>query len=228
MAKIPQELSDLLYQKRLPKSQYFQTRYAKKQFVLHHTGSGDGVNGDYGTWASDSQRVATAFIIERNGKICQVFSSAHWAFALGIGMKSNKINPKFKRFYELREQQAVQVEIDSWGFLKEKNGKYYSWTGTEVPKENVIVYPEDYPTRHAGLAFEKYTDKQIKSVRILSVYLHQTYGIPLGYNEDMWDVSEKALSGEPGIWTHSSYVSANLRNDCHPQPELIEMLKSIA
>jgi len=44
----------------------------------------------------------------------------------------------------------------------------------------------------------------------------------------MWDVSQRALSGEPGIWTHVSYRQKPGKTDCHPQPELIEMLKTIA
>jgi len=45
------------------------------------------------------------------------------------------------------------------------------------------------------------------------------------YNGNMWDVNEDALNGEPGVWTHVSYRSD--KSDCHPQPELIDVLKSL-
>ena len=38
----------------------------------------------------------------------------------------------------------------------------------------------------------------------------------------MWDISENALSGQPGIFTHTSVRSD--KTDCHPQPELVRML----
>ena len=52
------------------------------------------------------------------------------------------------------------------------------------------------------------------------------YNIPLGYRGDkIWDVSEEALKGEVGVWTHVS--DRPDKSDCHPQPELLEMLKSL-
>ena len=56
------------------------------------------------------------------------------------------------------------------------------------------------------------------------MFWNDRYNIPLEYNQDMWDVSINALKGAPGIWTHVSYRSD--KSDCHPQPELIEMLQS--
>ena len=64
-----------------------------------------------------------------------------------------------------------------------------------------------------------------ESVRQLLVFFGKKYSIPLSYNENMWDIAVEALSGEKGVWTHASYRSD--KSDCHPQPELIEMLKSL-
>jgi len=77
----------------------------------------------------------------------------------------------------------------------------------------------------ANALFEKYTDKQILAVRQLLVYWKSRYGIPLTYNDAMWDVNNDALNGKGGVWTHVSYRSD--KSDCHPQPELIAMLKSL-
>jgi hypothetical protein len=41
----------------------------------------------------------------------------------------------------------------------------------------------------------------------------------------MFDVSKEALSGESGIWSHTSFRSD--KSDIHPQGELIKMLKSL-
>ena len=73
--------------------------------------------------------------------------------------------------------------------------------------------------------FEKYTKSQIKTLAQLLIFWSKRYNIPLDYNEDMWGISNKALGGEPGVWAHVSYRKD--KSDCHPQPELVEMLKSL-
>jgi hypothetical protein len=221
------ELFDIIKKVDFPANQYVQEMTKKYQAVLHHTGSGDDSRGDVYTWRSNTERVATPLIIERNGKIIQLFSSTFWAYALGISSRSNTIDSKLKLKHTLREQGAAQVELDSWGRLKFDDGVYKSWTGAIVPNDKVITYPKNCGTRHAGNSYEKYTQNQIDSLRLLLLYWNSYHGIPLDYQKDMWDVSIQALDGNPGIYTHCSYVTANLRDDCHPQPELIAMLKSL-
>jgi hypothetical protein len=55
--------------------------------------------------------------------------------------------------------------------------------------------------------------------------LAKDFDIDLTYQTDMWDISENALSGNNGIYTHVSYRSD--KNDMSPQTELITMLKSL-
>lgn len=112
-----------------------------------------------------------------------------------------------------------------------------------------------YPMGFRGFyGFERYTDNQINAVRdlILSLTYNNVNGdskikgfpkISLEYNEDIWDinydtngnpigspdgakgVSKRALNGTRGIWTHTSYRRD--KSDCHPQPELIQMLRNL-
>ena len=57
-----------------PSDQYFQTENTgKKQIVLHHTVSGQGVNGDIAWWRSTAAHIATSMIIGHDGKIYQCF-----------------------------------------------------------------------------------------------------------------------------------------------------------
>ncbi len=63
-------------------------------------------------------------------------------------------------------------------------------------------------------------------MRQLLVYWGERYEIPLTYNEDMWDVSDRALAGQDGVWSHTSYRSD--KSDIHPQPEMIAMLKALS
>jgi len=206
-----------------PNDQYIREAHNKNQIVLHHTVSGQGVNGDIAWWRQTSDRVGTAIIVGWDGKIYQCFGSKYWAYHLGLKTSSNKS----------LNQGSIGIEIDAWGGLIRTNRQWYpaKWDkelkknvpNTKVaPIQNVQVYEQGF---RGFYGFEKYTDAQIEAVRELLVYWNERYGIPLDYHEDMWDYSKNAMDDKPGIWTHVSYRKD--KSDCHPQPELIQMLKSL-
>jgi N-acetyl-anhydromuramyl-L-alanine amidase AmpD len=214
-----------LIQVDFPDNQYYRKETNKTQVCLHHTVSGVGVNGDISHWLSTPDRIATAMIVGRDGKIYQCFSTKYWAHHLGTKAANNqKLN-----------ENSIGIEIDSWGGLvKHTDGKYYPALWNKEKKkftpylkagvvENVVLYPKGY---RGFYAFEKYTDEQIEAVRKLLVFWNEKFGIPLNYNEDMWDLSNKAMSGTPGIWSHVSYRKD--KSDCHPDVDLIKMLKSLS
>ncbi len=215
-------LSDII-QVDFPHDQYFREQTKKKQIVLHHTVSGQGVDGDIAWWRQTAERIATSIIIGWDGKIYQCFSTKYWAHHLGVNAPNNRALNKG----------SIGIEIDAWGALMHYKRQWYpiKWdaklkqmvANTNIkPVQNVQVYPEKFRGYHG---YEKYTDEQIEAVRKLLIYWHERYGIPLTYNEDMWDVSPRALSGKTGVWTHVSFRKD--KSDCHPQPELIQMLKSL-
>lgn len=193
--------------------------HEKKQVVMHHTVSGDSVSGDINWWLKDKKRIGTCILIARDGTIHQVFSSKYWAYHLG---ENGKDHVKMGLPYRRNDMNSIGIEIDSWGGLKKKDGKWYSSAGTLIPDEKVQEYPKGF---RGYYGFEKYTEEQIESVRQLLVFWNKTYSIPLDYNEDMWDLCYDALAGKSGVYTHVSYRSD--KSDCHPQPELIQMLKSL-
>lgn len=215
-----------IVQIKFPDNQYYREETNKNQIVLHHTVSGPGIDGDIATWLNDSSRIATHFIVERNGVINQCFSSKYWGHHLGLKSEFLKSNG-FKDYQTrntLLNKSSISIEIDSWGILtKNTNGSYNSCYNKPVSSNiGVIKYDKKY---RGGQYFEKYTTEQIIAVSELIVYLSKKYNIPLNYNSDMWDVSKLALGGNSGIYTHTSYRSD--KSDCHPQPELITMLKSL-
>jgi N-acetyl-anhydromuramyl-L-alanine amidase AmpD len=206
-----------------PTDQYKASVKDKKQIYIHHTVSGDGVIGDINWWKTTPEDVATCVIIDRNGDIYQCFSSKYWAHHLGIkstvfkSLDLTSINTKLN-------QESIGIEIDSWGGL-EKNtaGQWVSYTGKVVPTDNVTEYPEGF---RGYYGFEKYTEEQIEATRQLLKYWGGHYKIPLDYKGDaLWDISKEALSGEEGVWTHVSVRPD--KSDCHPQPELVQMLKGL-
>lgn len=224
-----------IIQVNFPDNQYFREQTDKKQIVLHHTVSGQGVDGDIAWWLSNSSRIATALIVDWKGDKYQCFSSKYWAHHLGITVQQLR-NMTFSDAGSrnlLLNKQSIGIEIDAWGGLVKHNRLWYPAKWDDKLKQNVpntalkpVQKVQTYSNGYRGFyGYEKYTDEQIEAVRKLLVFWGESYKIPLTYNEDMWDVSIKALEGKPGIWSHTSYRPD--KSDCHPQPELIQMLKSL-
>lgn len=219
-----------------PTNQYYQYETEKSQIVIHHTVSGDSVSGDIKWWEQTESRIATCIIIARDGTIHTLFKSENWAHHLGVRIKvfdSIGVKRKYRKSsktgrlfvsnnIELNEG-SIGVELDSWGGLKKVGDKFYTAaTNKEISSDKVVDYGEEI---RGYRYYEKYTEEQIYSLKFLLKYWNDKYEIPLDYKEDMWDLSKGALTGEPGVWTHTSYRPD--KSDCHPQTELIEMLKSL-
>jgi N-acetyl-anhydromuramyl-L-alanine amidase AmpD len=215
-------LNDII-QVEFPNDQYFREQTDKKQIVLHHTVSGQGVEGDIAWWRQTVERIGTAIIVGWDGEIYQCFSTKYWAHHLGTHAANNTALNKA----------SIGIEIDAWGALMESGGKWYPVKWDDVTKKNIpntaikaIQNVELYPAGFKGFyGFEKYTNAQIDAVKKLLIFWNERYGIPLDYNEDMWAISNVALSGKAGVWTHVSFRED--KSDCHPQKELIDMLKSL-
>lgn len=202
-----------------PVSQETWERTVKPTMVcLHHTASGEGTIGDITWWKRDSSPVSTPLVIDRDGTAVQIYSTKRWAFSLGLKVaKARQI-----------EQATIGVEIDSWGGLVQRGGKYYAWPknyGVEVPADEVCVLAKP----HRGFTcYHKYTPEQIETVRLLLIHWNEVYGIPLKYvgDDKMFGVCKEAIAGTvPGIYSHNSFRSD--KSDIHPQPDMIEMLRNL-
>jgi hypothetical protein len=218
-----------------PDDQYYKIQTEKKTVILHHMASGQSAKGDINWWKSNKQRVATCIATQRNGDISTIFDSKYWAHALGVKIKDFD-NLGVKRIFrkydngkiyvannEILNEQAVQCELDSWGRLTKKGNSFYSWTNEKI--DNGLVTKLDKPYK-GQYYFESYTDKQLEVTRKLLIHWNEEYGIDTSYKGDrIFEVSKDALEGESGLWTHGSYRQD--KDDVFPQPELIQMLKSI-
>lgn len=119
-------------------------------------------------------------------------------------------------------KKTIGIEIDSLGPLTKVDDKYYSVYGHEIPEED--VYKLDTPFR-GHKYFEKYTDEQIDAVIELIQHYGNTHEIDICYRDDMWEVSEDALSGVPGLWAHVSFRPD--KSDVYPDHRLIEKLQQL-
>jgi len=209
-----------------PDNQYFKSKYHKNQIILHHTVSGPSARGDISTWLSTESRIATCMIIDGEGVPNQLFSSKYYGAHLGcrqfylktLGFCDYKIRNK------KLDRESIAVELDNWGWLKKEDNIFRTYYGNKV---NVDI--TTYKNKWRGHKyFQAYNIGQLRSLGELLLYWNKRYKIPLDYHEDMWDVSKRALEGHPGIWTHASFRPACDKTDCHPDPNLINLLKTLS
>ena len=223
---------------------YHRQETYKKQLFYHFTVSGRGAKGDINWWINSDNRISTQFVIDYRGKIYQLFSTKYFGRHLGVKQSvfKEKLSENDLVYYNNRivnnfllDKHSVGVELDTWGPLMSSKNKWYPVKKSRlkskfVPNKNlnpihesrIVFFDKPYKGFHA---YEKFTDEQLESARWIAIYLNETYGIPLDYNEGMFNVNNRALKGEPGIWTHTSVRKDKF--DCMPQPEFIEMLKSL-
>lgn len=213
----------------LKDGQYVKEITNKKQIVLHHTaGNSSGVSTIQAWNVDDRGRIATCVTISgkgqskntKDGEICQAFSSKYWAYHLGI--KPEVFRSRGIKYQSL-DKISIGIEICNWGPLTQKNGKFYNYVNREVPLDQVCELEKPYKGHKF---YHAYTPAQIESTKNLLKYWSNLYGIDITYrDEHMWNVSDDALSGVEGLYTHNSYRRD--KSDISPQPAMIEMLKSL-
>jgi N-acetyl-anhydromuramyl-L-alanine amidase AmpD len=138
----------------LPPSQYIAESTVKTRLVLHHTVGGTA-KSTYDFWRSDRPRVATAYMIERDGTVYQCFNPKFWAYHIGTG--SNDADNKA----------SIGIELCSEGALIEKQGtlfKFNARRGNEVRRANVY----DNGILYRGFRwFDAYDELQLQSLMAL-------------------------------------------------------------
>ena len=206
-------------QARLKESQFFAEESLKTQIYLHHTAGGGNAEAVSRYWNGNTERIATAFIIGADGLIVQCFSSKHWSWHLGVGQKEFKAQGVP---YKNLNKTSIGIEVCNWGYLKEKNGKFYNYVNAPVPESMVTTLDTPYKGyKH----WFKYTDEQIESTRQLVVYLCETYDIPKDYRAEIFGLDVEAFKNTKGIYTHNSVRKD--KSDIYPCLRMIEMLKNL-
>lgn len=202
-----------------PETQYVKEATKKSQIYLHHTAGGSSADAVYEWWGSNKERIATSFVISGMGEVVRGFDPKYWAFHLGL--KESAFHSLGLRYKSL-DKISIGIEICSWGQLTFKDGKYYNYVGREVHKN----YVRTLDTPHRGFRhYYDYSPAQIESTRKILIGLNESFGIPIEYNHDIWDINRRALTGSPGLFTHNSVRRD--KNDVYPHPDLIQMLKSL-
>ena len=212
-------------------TQYVREKTIKRQITIHHTVSGDGVDGDMRWWQSQPERIATPFVIDREGRLHKCFSDDFWAFHLGC-KQSHFSNAGLT--YKKLDPHNIGIELDSWGpLLKHTDGKYYPVTFSNgkfipnlkcKPADNIYEYCSSQKYRSFQY-YERYTTAQLNALNELLIYLQKKHNIKANYHSEIWSVCTRALRGDEGIYSHTSFRPD--KSDVHPQVELVNLLKSL-
>lgn len=183
----------------LPSDDYFQESCNKRMIVLHHT-VGASAESSMHFWADDPRRVATAFVIERDGTVYQTFPAAMWAYHIGLGDK-------------LLEKESIGIELASEGGLIEQDGRFYKF-GKVSPKTQYIGPVYDNGSEWRGYRyFAEYTEEQVNAAIELAIMLCDQFKIlpicaidPTSYDPNAVD--------DMGITTHATLRRD--KSDLHP------------
>jgi len=225
----------IIYDYLLSDDEYVKQETRKETIYLHHTGGGSRPDWTINGWESDYTvdkngnkikiRVATQYVIGRkssstgdetwDGVILRAFDDKYWAYHLGIsGSKNVELNSK-----------SIGIEICNYGQLTlGKDGRFYNYVNKPVMESEVVELEKPF---RGYKYFERYTDKQIESLRKLILYLKNKWDIKIEkniYDESWFEYNNKWLTNG-GLRTHVQVRKDKL--DIFPQKEMIQMLNSL-
>lgn len=216
------------------------TEYGKmkvrKHIFLHHT---SGWNDPYATiksWENDTRgKIGTHYVIGGisvktdndlyNGIVVKCIPDDYFGWHLGSTSKDG-IN------FEMHKT-SIGIEICNFGYLTQKNGKFYTYTGQVVADK----YVEDLGFKFRGYQYwHKYTDEQIESLHRILQMLNKKYNIDLTKGlkyrlktmtpDKAFELSADAIAGKTtGVLSHTNVRKD--KTDVSPQKKLVEMIKNL-
>ncbi|MEK6572602.1 MAG: N-acetylmuramoyl-L-alanine amidase, partial [Bacteroidota bacterium] len=180
---------------RLPDGQYFPPGNSKSGIAVHHT-VGGSVQSTFEYWKTTSDIVGTAYIIERDGTIFEVFDSTAWAWQFGLKWPQEEKIAFEKRF--------IGIEIASEGGITESNGKFYCFDriSDKTLKDPAGIF--DYGQDYRGYRyFDKYEPAQVDSLVALIDDLCTRFGIERKVPPNFLDFYGEQLKDFKGIIGHT-------------------------
>lgn len=215
----------------LDKGEYITSDGHTTKYVIfiHHTAGGADPYRTAELWNTDDRgRIATQYIIggrdndtsQYNGHVIETLPDNYYAWHLGsTGSHYMHVH-------------SVGIELTSWGWLEEKNGKFYNYVGEEIPSDQVVDLCYDFKGHRY---YHAYTDEQIDQLELLLKELSRKHNISLNAGlcemihskggQKAFELDNKAYDGNrSGILSHSNVRSD--KSDCYPDDRLIELISS--
>jgi len=195
---------------RLPADQYMPTKQAKSLIVVHHT-AGGSARSTFDWWKTTPERIGTAYIVERDGTVHEVFDPSSWAYHLGV-----------KGEVEL-ERRSIGIEIASEGGLTPGPGDLYAF-GVVSDRTRFRGEVYDHGSDWRGFRhFAAYTEPALLSVFALVDLLCSRFGIPRQTPAAELEY-DQALRGFRGVIGHH-HVRAD-KSDVHPGFPWVRLVES--
>jgi N-acetyl-anhydromuramyl-L-alanine amidase AmpD len=223
----------------LENGEYFKKVTKKDTICIHHTAGGHRPDWTIAGWEKDANSagaqlpVATPYVIggksisdgntDFNGKIYRCHDDQYWAHHLGCKVANNT----------LLNEKCVGIEICNYGALTKTSAGYLNYVNKIIPADQVVTLAKPF---RGSIYWHAYTPEQIHSLKELLLDISTRHKIdlkkglkPLIKSKTDWgiafDISQAAISGAQGLWTHTSYRADKI--DCSPQPLLLEMILSL-
>lgn len=156
----------------LPPTQYFPQGDPKSLIVLHHT-VGGSARSTLKWWNDTAERIGTAYIVERDGTVYEVFPPEGWAWHIGVGDAA-------------LEKRSIGIELASEGALAVRQDGEGEWWAFGANARLGKVIPLQQAGRILKLSqswrgfrwFDAYEPAQVAATVALVVSLCDRFGIP--------------------------------------------------
>tara|TARA_Y100001938_G_C8067364_1_gene421047 strand:- start:986 stop:1822 length:837 start_codon:yes stop_codon:yes gene_type:complete len=204
----------------LESEEYYHDIVTKKTIYLHHTAGSHRPDWTVANWERDKTKsggvrhIATAYVIggkstrdgntKWDGTVIECHPPEKWAHHLGIKARNNRTLNK----------ESIGLEICNYGPIKVKDGEYFNYVNSRVPKEDVIDLGFTFKGyRH----YHAYTDAQIESTRQLIHYLSDKFDIDVAkgmkriINKSLKMPEDLDLLGKQKWLNIQGYLGANGR-----------------
>jgi hypothetical protein len=186
---------------RFPDSAFFPAPSQKSGIAVHRAVGGPG-RSSFEWWLSDTdangnpKRVGTAYIIDRDGTVYEIFDPSAWAFQFGLHWPPAQQIAFEKRF--------IGIELASFGGLIEKNGKLYALDRvsprTRIPRKLAM----DYGFTYRGYRyFHSYEPAQLDALVQLVDSLCARFSIPRRVPVHFFAYYGEALADFEGVIGHA-------------------------
>ena len=186
---------------RLEPKDYIPEPQPKDLIVLHHTVGGT-VQSTVEYWRTDPRRVATAYLVERDGTIFEVFDPECWAFHLGLAGTAGSV-----------DKRSIGIEIASEGGLTERGGKLYCF---DIVSDRTLFNQEVYDHHQLWRGyrfFDAYSASQLNAVCDLVDHLCEQLQVPRVTPANHFDFDER-YTKFIGVVGHHHLRSE--KSDVHP------------
>ena len=185
----------------------FFAEVTRKDLVVLHFTAGRSARSAFDTWRNDPRHIATAYIVDVDGTIYEVFPPSFWASHLGVGGTKN-----------LHDRRSIGIEIVNVGPLQQSTDDpaILNWW---PPKSQGA---SEFTTRFCGLDesgryvaadyrgkshFASFPEVQVDAVGALVRAMCEQFAIPatLPSLDRRFDCDVSAFATYQGVCTHANF-----------------------